>query len=145
MSRVISEDMPEEIRYLIEQGWGDMKSFSVSVGIPYTTVYSVLVRAGHRHIETVQRLANALPAKTSLDELVAILLISNEGRRRNRIATLLGGVSLSEWGRRSGVTQQRISQLLSLENAQLENFSSIAKALGLSIEELFIVYTQVAA
>lgn len=145
MSRVISDDMPEEIRYLIDQGWGDMKSFSVSVGIPYTTVYSVLVRAGHRHIDTIYRLARACPTQTNLDTLINMLVIPNVVRRRARVEALLDGVSISEWGRRSGVTQPRISQLLSLENVQLTNFASIAKALGVTAEELFNAYAKIAA
>lgn len=145
MSRDISSSVPDEIAQLIYDGWGDMKSFSVAIGIPYTAVYSVLVKAGHRSIDTVAALAKASPTRISLDDLVNILVIPDVVTRQTLIERLLCGISRAEWARRANLSHTAVNKLLTLENIQLSNFASIANGLGIGIERLQAAYKLIAA
>lgn len=137
VGRDISESVPDEIATIIYERWGDMKSFSVSCDLPYTTVYSILCRSDLRMLDNLDALANALPVKTSADELAEILVLPNMDERTKRLDDKLQKISQLEWSRRSGVPKTTVNRVVNnLEQSQLKDLLTVSRALGLQLMRL---------
>lgn len=131
--RDIPESVPNLIAERVYERFGDMKALADHVGLPYTSVYSVLVKSSLRPVQTLQRLSK--PLGISPDELAAIFLISNLELRQRKLESLLAGKSLSQWAREAGLEKSTVCRAVNnLEQTQINNVVKIAAALGLDLK-----------
>lgn len=141
MGRAIPTDMPTEIDQLIYSVAGDMKSFAGSIGLPYTTVYSILCRSDHRVVGTVVAMARALPVRTTANELARILLEPDLNKRLDLIADRLNGINHAEWSRRAGLSTATVSrQINNLNQSQLRAVFAVVNGLGVDLAQFRSVY-----
>ena len=132
MPRDISSDVPDYIAELIYSNWGDMKSFSVAIGLPYTSVYSILMKRNLRAAHTLIELAK--PLGISPEELGRILVISDVQFRKEKIDSLLAGKSLRQWAIEAGKYAGSIVKVIyNLEQFQINNMLTITSALNITI------------
>ena len=132
MPRDISNDVPDYIAELIYSNWGDMKSFSVAIGLPYTSVYSLIMKRKLRTAETLVSLA--VPLGISAEELGQILVIPDVVYRKEKLQEVLAGKSLNQWAREAGKHGGSVVNLLNnLEQFQINNVLTITSALKVTI------------
>lgn len=133
MARDISTVVPDYIAELVYKRWGDMKSFSVSVGLPYTAVYSVLVKSTQRPLVMLEALAK--PLHISMEEMADILLIPDLALRKQKLEELLAGKSQNQWAREAGLHGGTVGDVVNnLEQTQLRNVVTISRALNIDLK-----------
>lgn len=140
MPRDISNTVPDYISDLLYAGWGDLKSFSIAVGLPYTTVYSILVKQNLRAAQTLMALSKPLGI-SSLD-LADILITSDLSDRRVKLDGVLAGKSLNQWAKAVPIDSGSLSKVVNnLEQTQIKNIATVARGLNLTIESLYRIST----
>ncbi len=132
--RDLPDSIPDNICFIIKEKWGDMKQMSEALGLPYTSVYSTLTTGGLRALETLNRLAE--PYELYAED-VAEMLLCDVGKYRDwKIKDLIGGRSVAQWSKDSGVSESCIYKLMAAhENIQIRNLYTIAKALEMEFPE----------
>lgn len=138
----LPDTMPPSIKETLESNYeGSLGEFSRRIGVPYSAVYSVMVRAGQRPLETLKALAT--PLGLTMDEMAQILLIRNLEKRNAAIELLLAGRSRYQWAKDAGLPDGTVRTILgNLDHTQLRNRVHVAKGLGLDLESFFSQYNQ---
>ena len=138
--RGLPDSIPIYIQSILDAGWkGNMKAFAEDIGLPYWSVYSVLVKSGLRPAKTLRALAK--PLGISIDEMADILLIPDLVQRNQKIDELLAGKSRNQWAKEAGVSSGHISGVANnLEQTQIKNIWIISKALGLDLKRFSALF-----
>lgn len=139
--RDLPPEIPPALREIIRNNWRSLPEFALACGLKFSTVQSVLCRSSRRKLNTLEQLAQAL--ETNVDMLVDILLIEDLEKRKKLLDVILDGKSLRQWAIESGVSQSAISMTVnSLDHSQLSNVATIAKTLGVTLQDFSNAYKE---